>query len=186
MKGFFEKEIPIRRVVVSTKWMMHKFSCTEDYILNNCKGRCCEGTNKILISLLPEEVKKHEKMGFVVKYGLLQPNLNTGKCPHKMYNGLCGIHGTDMKPFGCIASPFTLNSNGTLIVRNRYTKLRCHGNENEEPAYKVFRTSLNLIFGFDAAENICSQLDQNKYNITTDIPEQQYQNLIYLDALKHE
>ena len=170
-------------IKISDKWLNHKFLCSKDYIINNCKGRCCQGTDKILISLLPEEEQKHKDKGFIVIDGLLQPNSKTRQCPHKLNNGLCGVHNTYLKPFGCIASPFTLNDSNTLIVRNRYSMLKCHG--DGERAYKVFRASLDLIFGKGEAEILCKKLDEKEKDITALMPYESYKKLKYLDGLKH-
>ncbi len=170
-------------VRISGKWSHHKFNCTEDYIKNVCHGRCCEGSDKILISLLPEEQEKYREKGYDVKDGLLQPNKETGMCPNKLPLGLCGVHYTDMQPFGCIASPFTLNNSDTLIIRNRYSLMKCHG--KGEPAYKTFRKSFDLIFGKEEAERVCLLLDKTDNDITAKMPHKSYINLKYLDELKH-
>ena len=136
-----------------------------------------------MVSLLPDEQVKHQQKGYEVKDGFLQADPKTGLCPHKRQDGFCGVHGTALKPFGCIASPFTLNKTGTLIIRDRYTKLKCHG--TGEPAYKTFRASLDLIFGDDEAERVCEDLESGKSGITAKIPEGSYHAIRYLDGLKH-
>lgn len=93
-------------IKISGKWIKHKFNCSYNYIINVCKGSCCQGSNKILISLLPKEEKYFIDNGYEVKSHLLQPNKLTNKCPFKNINGLCNLHKTLYKPFGCIASPF--------------------------------------------------------------------------------
>jgi len=45
----------MKEIKISIKWMKKLFTCNTDFILNCCKGKCCQGSNKILISLLPEE-----------------------------------------------------------------------------------------------------------------------------------
>ena len=174
---------PWERISISVPWMHHKFLCSPEYITSVCRGRCCEGTDGVVVSLLPEEAAAHSDAGHGVMGGLLQPDKNTGKCPHKRQSGLCAMHGTDGKPFGCIASPFTLNRGNTLIVRHRYTKLRCHG--SGAPAYETFRTSLDLIFGAEEAARICNALSSGATNITARMPEKSYRALLYLDAVKH-
>lgn len=164
--------------------MFHKFRCTEQYIKDVCHGSCCTGSERVLISLLPEEAKRQVEMGFAVKGNKLCPSAETGKCPHLTENGLCDIHFTPDKPFGCIASPFTLNKANTLVIRQRYSRMKCHG--DGEPAYKVFRPSLDLIFGKEKAQEICNQYDNGmKDDIHTEISEATYKKLIYLDSLKH-
>ena len=176
-------DAPWENIKISTKWIKHKFSCSRDYITSTCRGRCCEGSDKILISLLPEEAQAHIEQGFQVVDGLLQPDSQTKKCPHKREDGLCGIHGTSLKPFGCIASPFTLNNRNTLIIRNRYSMMKCHG--QGYPAHKTFRASLDLIFGANEAERICNEVDAGVGSFTAHMPEKSYRALRYLDGLKH-
>lgn len=173
------------KVKVSGKWMLHKFKCTEDYIKNVCHGSCCTGTDKVLISLLPEEAKRQVEMGFVVKDNKLCPDKKTGKCPHLNECGLCDIHFTPDKPFGCIASPFTLNKADTLVIRQRYSRMKCHG--EGEYAYKTFRASLDLILGKEEAQRICDYYDQgNTGDVQTEISLETYKKLVYLDGLKHQ
>lgn len=179
-RGQEEGAVP---VPISTKWARHLFACSPEYIRSVCHGSCCEGSDKILVSLLPEEQERHEAAGFAVAQGLLQPDPKTGKCPHKRADGLCAVHGSDMKPFGCIASPFTLNAGGTLIIRNRYSRMRCHG--SGQPAYRTFRASLDLLFGEDEATRICDALDAGDEDITAQMTRANYDALRYLDGLKH-
>lgn len=169
------------KINISSKWANHLFSCSKDYIIKHCHGRCCEGADKILISLLPEEAKAQKKLGFTVKDGLLLASPKTGKCPHKQANGLCKIH--PQKPFGCIASPFTLNNSNTLIIRNRYSKMKCHG--QGKPAYKTFRASLNLILGEIQSAGVCKRLESGGGDVAAHISRETYGKLTYLDGLKH-
>lgn len=171
-------------VKISNKWLKHKFQCNEEYITTHCHGRCREGTNKVVISLLPEEAEAMIKQGYNVIDGLLQPNNETGKCPFKKASGLCGIHDSDLKPFGCIASPFTLNNANTLIIRNRYSLLKCHG--SGEPSYITFKSSLNLIFGIKEADKIVDTLKTSDNDFMAKMPYSSYKNLKYLDSLKHK
>jgi len=171
-----------KTINVSGKWARHEFACTENYIKTTCHGTCCQGAGKVMISLLPHEAQQQEKQGYATNNGMLQPDPKTGKCPHKQTNGLCGLHNTGHKPFGCIASPFTLNDSDTLIIRNRYNMMKCHG--TGQPAYKTFRASLDLILG-NEAERVIQQIEAGKDNIKTKIPAQTYENLKYLDSLKH-
>ena len=79
-----------------------------------------------MITIHPSEQAAIEGLGGRVIDGLLQPKTGCRKCPFKTPEHLCGIHFSGSKPFGCIASPFTLNANDTLIVRNRYRLLKCY------------------------------------------------------------
>lgn len=173
------------KIKISSKWMLHKFRCTEDYIKNVCHGSCCTGTDKVLISLLPEEAKRQVEIGCVVKDNKLCPDSKTGKCPHLTESGLCNIYFTPDKPFGCIASPFTLNKANTLVIRHRYSRMKCHG--EGEYAYKTFRASLDFILGQQEAQRICDYYQQgNTEDIETEISRATYKRLAYLDGLKHE
>ena len=169
-------------VKVSGKWIKHKFKCSEDYIKNVCYGSCCTGSNRVLISLLPNEVIRQEQLGFAVEGGKLQASTVTGKCPHLHLNGLCRLHFTSDKPFGCIASPFTFNSAGTLILRNRYNMMKCHG--SGDYAYRVFRASLDIIFGYDEAQRICDYYDSNDGDLEAFISRANFEKIKYLDSLK--
>ena len=170
-------------ISISGKWAQHKFSCTKEYITSECGGGCCEGSDKIMISLLPREVDVHTENGYPVEDGFLQADPVTGKCPHKQKDGLCSLHGKPDKPFGCIASPFTLNKSNTLIIRNRYNMMKCHG--QGEPAYITFRASLDLILGNEEAERVCQELAKEEgKNIGANMPIDSFNKLKYLDSLK--
>ena len=173
-----------KTIKISSKWANHLFNCNVEYITTTCNGRCCRGTGKIIVSLLPEEEITQRNNGFDVVDGLLQADPDTKMCPHQLPSGLCNVHGTTLKPFGCIASPFTLNGNDTLIIRHRYIKFKCHG--VGEPTYKTFRASLDLIFGIEESQRICDLLDQGSDDFYAKISEDNYLKLKYLDGLKKE
>ena len=116
--------------------------------------------------------------------GLLQPDPETGLCPFKRSDGLCGLHGTPEKFLGCVVSPFTLNAAGTVIIRNRYTKMACHG--AGEPAYRVFRPSLVAMFGEHETARITALLDDGADGmIDAAMSVETLDALRYLDGLKH-
>lgn len=173
-----------KEIKISHKWLNHKFICNKEYILSHCHGRCCEGAGKIIISLLPNEVERMVSEGYGVIGGFLQPDTETGKCPFKTKEGLCSVHDTDLKPFGCVASPFTLNDSDTLIIRNRYSLLKCH-NEGEH-AYVTFKSSLNLLFGEEESTRICNEMQTSNTDFYAKIHTTSYNSLKYLDALKHK
>jgi len=134
------------KIKVSAKSMNQKFvKCEPEYIIENCKGRCCQGTNKILVTIHPSEKEKYENLGAKIKNGTLVPE--NGLCPFKDDSGLCKVHND--KPFGCIVSPFTLNTNNTLIVRNRYRLLNCFKRTDikKYPVYISHKQSLLFLFG---------------------------------------
>ena len=166
-------------IKISEKWLQYKFNCNIDTILNLCHGRCCEGSNRILVSLLPEEEIYFKSLGYNIENHLLMP-INK-KCPFKLDSGLCKLHETTDKPFGCIASPFTLNKNNTLIVRYRYSRLCCAG--SGQPAYKTFYPSLELLFG-NVAKEIEKDLDNKELKSFYHMNDKIYNKVKYLDTLK--
>jgi len=168
-------------IKVSNKWLQKRFMCSYDYITKECKGGCCQGSSRLLISLLPKEEEWFMQNGRRVENHLLCGN-SRGLCPEKSNEGLCNLHRTDKKPFGCIVSPFTINRNNTLIIRYRYSRLKCFG--KGQPAYKVFKTSLDLLFGNEISNEIATKLDNNEENIMALISKEHYNNLIYLDGVK--
>jgi len=162
--------------------------CSPDYIKDVCHASCCDSSTSptgTMITINPAEQKKIEKRGGVVIDGLLQPREGERKCPFKSADHLCSIHFTPDKPFGCIASPFTLNKNGTLIVRNRYKLLKCYKEEGGVPAYQAFRASLDLIFGKVEAERICQHLAAGGGDIPAQIKREVYNTLLENDEIKH-
>lgn len=175
-------------VNISTKWLQHRFMCSEEYIVSTCHGRCCEGSNKkTLISLLPQEVEVFQAMGNEVIDNKIVANPITNKCPHKMETGLCDLHKQGKKPFGCVASPFTLNKGKTLILRHRYSMFNCHrlpDDDEGQPAYIAFRAGLDLIFGFDEAERVCKLLAAGVEDIAAKMPIATYKNIYLLDTIK--
>jgi len=165
-------------IKISKKWLNHKFMCSEDYILN-----ICEGTNKIIVSLLKEEEENIKSIGGHIEKGKLKPNITSGKCPYKKDNGLCELHYTNLKPLGCIISPFTINKNKTLIIRHRYSKMKCHG--SGEPAYIVFKISLIKLFGEKQYNKLVKEIN-SEVDLYLEIEDDLYENLLYLDNLKKE
>jgi hypothetical protein len=159
--------------------------CEAGFITGTCKGRCCEGgQGGIKVAVHISEEDKVRSRGATVVGGYIQPD-NRGLCPFKTQEGFCGIHGTDAKPFGCCASPFTLNDNDTLIVRNRYRLLKCYNCEGSLPAYEAHRWSLEQIFGVVEAERIanCAKAFTDQIDATVGLRE--YTILKDNDDLKH-
>jgi len=155
-------------VKISSKSARQLFKgCNINYIRSICKGRCCEGTNHISVAIHPTEQARIESQGGIVKNGFLTPD-GRGLCPFKTDDGLCKLHGTGNKPLGCIASPFDLNSNDTLIIRNRYRLLRCFKN-GTVPAYLAFQSSLDALFGKDS-QTIINHLKNGGGDIIVSMP----------------
>jgi hypothetical protein len=174
-------------VKVSAKMARTPFAgCSPEYIANECHSSCCQSSTResgTMITVHPSEQEKIEARGGIVKDGLLQtPNK---RCPFKTDKDLCGLHFTPDKPFGCIASPFTLNKNGTLIIRNRYKLLKCYNQGNKLPAYRAFRASLDLIFGQEEAQRVCDLLEGGSGDITAKIPKSIWKILVENDSIKH-
>lgn len=153
---------------------------------NGCGGNCCDAPSKpdgCLVTVHPSEQAHIESLGGVVEGGRIKPEPGQKGCPFK-HNGLCSIH-TAGKPFGCVASPFTVNKNGTLVVRNRYKLLPCYkGNGAKSPAYRVFLTSLVAIFGEDETARIAAHLDSGGGDLTAMAKPEAYRMLIDNDAAK--
>jgi hypothetical protein len=162
--------------------------CTPDYIRSVCHGACCRSTTSptgTLITIHPNEQAAVEAAGGTVRDNLLVP-VNR-RCPFQ-HDGLCGLHGQDAKPFGCIASPFTLNRSGTLVVRNRYRRLRCYRDDRDgpaPPAYRAFRASLDLIFGPTVAQQLVDHLDAGGGDIRLPARADAHRKLIDNDRIKH-
>jgi len=162
--------------------------CDPAYIRDVCHASCCQSSTSptgTMITIHPSEQATIEARGGVVVDGLLQPRPGEKRCPFKTDEHLCGLHFTPDKPFGCIASPFTLNKNNTLIVRNRYRLLKCYDDGKKIPAYQAFRASLDLIFGTDEAARICEHLDSGGGDLMATMRREQYQMLVDNDAIKH-
>jgi hypothetical protein len=150
-------------VKVSVASLMQTFhGCEPEYIRTVCKARCCDAPGRpsgTMISIHPTEVPVIVRRGGRVEGGLLVTPERV--CTFKdTETYLCTLHTTPDKPFGCIASPFTLNKAGTLIIRNRYRLLPCYRPAGREipgprrPAYIAFEASLRRIFGPEGADGL--------------------------------
>jgi Fe-S-cluster containining protein len=160
VKKLFELKVPKRvRVRVSSKLLKTRFvDCNVQHVKDVCKGSCCFNSKSILnVTIAPREEAYIKKHGVEVKDGFLQPRQGEKRCPFQRENGLCKIHKT--KPIGCAISPFNLNRYNIVVVRYRYLCMNCHIN-GTKPAYKVFRKSLDIMFGKKEAARIC-ELVQN-------------------------
>ncbi len=162
--------------------------CTPDFIATVCHARCCESSTSetgVMITIHATEKSKIESLGGRVNdAGFLSANPLTKKCPFKTGADLCGLHGKPEKPFGCIASPFTLNARDSLIVRNRYRCLKCYRAPGAIPAYKAHRASLDKIFGAATAEKICAHLDAGGGDTLAEMPAENYAILKANDLAK--
>lgn len=171
------------QVRVSGKMLRQEFHpCSPEYITSTCKGRCCQGSNGILVTVHPSEVDRIEALGAEVRDGLLVAD-SRGLCPFKTDEGFCSIHGEE-KPFGCKASPFTLNKNSLLIVRNRYRLLRCAKGAGRVPAYEAHRWSLEQVFGVEEAARVADACAAGEDEILATMPTEQYRMLVDNDRIK--
>lgn len=178
--------IPVK---ISAKSARLRFNgCEPDYIRTVCHARCCDAPTRptgTFITIHPTEQPRIEALGATVTDGLLQPRPGCRACPFKTEDFLCGLHGGDAKPFGCIASPFTLNANDTLIVRNRYKLLPCYDDGRQLPAYRAFSSSLVLLFGRETAATIVAHLDAGGDDLVLPMRPAIYRMLKDNDAIKH-
>lgn len=152
------------QVKVNTSALRQPFRpCDPDFIRDVCQARCCRSSTDpsgIAVVVSPPEAVRLRVRGAAVddETGRVAPV--DRRCPFQGADDhLCGLHGTEDKPFGCIASPFTINKTGTLIVRNRYRLLPCFKAEGAIPVAHAHRASLEAIFGESGAAAICLQVD---------------------------
>ena len=165
MEELFKVKTPKRvQVIVSSKSLRALFvNCDIEYIKKTCKGSCCFNSKGILnVAIAKREEKYIKSLGMKVKNGFLQPKQGEKRCPFQRENGLCKIH--KKKPIGCAISPFNITVNNVVIVRYRNLCMNCHKN-GMIPAYRVFRTSLEVMFGKKEQRRICDHLDNNGSDI---------------------
>lgn len=176
-------------VKISAAFARQEFAgCSPDYIRDVCHARCCDAPSSptgTKITIHPTEEPRIIALGVAVEDGMLQPRDGERVCPFKSAEThLCALHESEEKPFGCVASPFTLNRNGTLIVRNRYRQLKCYKDGDRIPAYRAFSASLELIFGPEEAARITAHLDAGGGDMEATIPEASRTILLDNDQLK--
>lgn len=137
--------------------------CDPDFIRDVCQARCCRSTTDptgIAVVVTTREAVRLRALGATVDptSGRVAPV--DRRCPFQGADHLCTIHGPD-EPLGCVVSPFTINANGTLIVRNRYRMLPCFKAEGAIPIAMAHRRSLEVLFGADAAALIVEAVERN-------------------------
>jgi Fe-S-cluster containining protein len=151
--------VKVKVSAASMRQLFHR--CTEEFIRDTCHARCCRSSvdpTGIAVFVSPDEVAAIRAAGGVVSIlGRLAP-VNR-RCPFQHESShLCTIHAS-AQPFGCKASPFTFNSKGTMLVRNRYRLLSCFQAEGAEPAYKAHFRALVALLGEEQAERLAAHLD---------------------------
>ena len=140
--------------------------CTPDFIRDVCQARCCRSSTDptgIAVVVTASEAIKLRELGAEVdsETGRVAPVCR--RCPFQSSeNHLCQLHNTQAKPKGCIISPFTINNNDTLIVRNRYRLLPCFKAEGSKPVYKAHSKSLIEMFGEENARFLFSKAEEAK------------------------
>uniref|UniRef100_A0A6M3KVZ7 Putative zinc-or iron-chelating protein n=1 Tax=viral metagenome TaxID=1070528 RepID=A0A6M3KVZ7_9ZZZZ len=170
------ERVDLITIKISGKMLWQKFHiCDADYITNKCKGRCCEGREGISVVVHESEVARISSYGVVIEAGFIKRD-NRNRCPFKQNDGLCGIH--DDKPFGCNASPFTVNDNGMIIIRNRYRLFCCYKDLPSVPAFESHKRSLLKIFGEEEVDNIISQVNNHLDIIVSKISSYNYKVLM--------
>ncbi len=160
--------------------------CTPKYISEECHASCCQSSTSpsgTMITIHPTEELRMKQLGGTTENGFLQP-VNK-RCPFKQDDNLCRLHSMGFKPFGCVASPFTLNKNNTLIVRNRYKLLKCYNQGEKLPAYIAFRASIDRIFGKEESTRVCGLLDKKIGDVKAKMPIDSWKKLKENDAIKH-
>jgi len=190
MDGFFNQPTkePDNKVKISLAFMRQKFQpCEPDYIANVCHGRCCQGSEGLMVTVHSSEIFEDSPgngvfCGAKVKDNFIVDEAGTGICPFKK-DHLCSIH--EDKPFGCKASPFTINKNNTLIIRNRYRLLKCYNTPEGVPAYIAHRWSLDQIFGREIVEEMIPHLENGTEDFYVRIPMPRYKMMIENDIAKH-
>lgn len=113
--------------IAAMRQMFHP--CDPDFIRDVCQARCCRSTTDptgTAIVVTPSEAVRLRRRGVTVDDDTGRVAPVDRRCPFQRHDDhLCALHDTDDKPAGCTISPFTINTNGTLIVRNRYRRLPC-------------------------------------------------------------
>ena len=143
--------------------------CTAEFIRDTCQARCCRSTTDptgIAVTITPKEADTLARI-----YGT-HTDQDTGRitpinkrCPHQDTNShLCTLHDTPHKPAGCIISPFTINTGGTLIVRNRYRLLPCFKTPDAIPVAHAHRSALTQLFGVEATQRIIDAVDNHTHD----------------------
>jgi hypothetical protein len=192
-------------VLVSAASARQQFhGCEPGYIEQVCHGRCCQSATAprgIVVTIHASEADAAQAIrdlgGAVDEHGLVVPRPGSRRCPAHMADGLCGLHTTGWKPFGCTASPFTLSKRDVLVVRNRYRLLRCYRQERRAewgdpggdgpalPAYRAFRGALVAILGERQTDDLTRHLDAGGGDYAVAVPRTIHQMLRENDAVKH-
>ena len=178
-------KLPIKVSSKSARLRFH--GCTPEYIRDVCHAKCCNPSIKkgALVAVRPSEEEAIRARGVAVRDHRIV--VDPGQlCPFKTEEHLCGLHGTPDKPKGCILSPFYLNGNGTLVIRNYYKLLVCYGQEPLLPAYVAFRASLDMLLGPEEAARVCTHLDSDGGDIISFVDVELYESFSVVEQVKKE
>ncbi len=175
------------RIRINIRAMQQRFHpCTPDFIANTCHASCCRSSTDpsgIAVVVTIEEAPRLRARGAAVDPETLRLQPINKRCPFQHPEShLCGLHGSPDKPRGCIISPFTINPNGTLIVRNRYRLLPCFKAPGSLPVYEAHYGSLVQMFGPSEAETIraaCANPALRNSSITAEMPDALASALLY-------
>jgi hypothetical protein len=142
--------------IAAMQQMFH--ACTPDFIRDVCQARCCRSTTDptgIAVVVAPDEVITLRARGATIDDETRRIAPVARRCffQSPTTHG-CTLHETADKPRGCIISPLTVNSNNTLIVRNRYRLLPCFKADGAQPVYVAHRASLVALFGQEQTDHL--------------------------------
>jgi len=155
----------VTKIRVNIAALMQPFhACTADFIRDVCQARCCRSTTDptgIAVVVTKDEAVRLRLRGAYIDDATGRIAPVNRRCPFQHgKTHLCILHGTDDKPHGCIISPFTINDNDTLIVRNRYRLLPCFQADGAVPVYEAHAQSLIMLFGETNAADIAYTASQ--------------------------
>ena len=182
----------IVKIKISSKSCRELFEgCSLKYILKVCHGRCCSAPAMELgfaVVVLQEELAVIQSHGGVVINNVLQPKPGEKRCPFFSDNGLCNLHESGNKPYGCWLSPFTINKNNTLVIKNRNRMLKCYQDESvaKTPAYIAYRKSLDMMFGEEESAKICQKLDDGSGDFYADMPRINWEKVVTIRNTHHK
>ena len=168
-------------IKISAAMMRQMFRpCDPDFIAGTCKAACCRSTTApsgIAVTVTDQdEAQRVTALGATV-VGLSIQAVNK-RCPFQGDDHLCNIWDT-AQPWGCSVSPFTLNANNTLIVRNRYRSLKCYRADGAIPAYLAHHRALEAVLGAEQAAALVAHLNAGGGDIHMDID---HRHVDWLDA----
>jgi len=119
------------------------------------------------------------------KRGIIKTN-KLKQCRFQHKDGFCELHAPGLKPLSCFISPFMLNKNDTLLIRNRYKLLKCYNAGAKLPAYKAFRSGIESMFGYSRAKKFIDKVMTEKSDFYYEIEDWIYNLMKNIDGNWHE